>query len=331
MATSQAPDDKQELLASIAPQAPQWLQSLSLFNSERRAAEALGRSRLLAPPFAFLKRFSTTMQAWVANSALAPYSAWLSIGALCLLFMASPFVGTGTNALLVLLALVMTLFRMLCAPDARARFSSLDLPVLAFIAVHFMATGFSPFLLASVKGLAKMLIYWAAYFSFRQTLADKRAPRWILAALLLAGTLEAAYGIYQWKIGVAPLALWEDPDTANPVTRVYSTLLNPNLLAGYLLPVFSLAITGAIVWRERWRLLALAALATTPLCIFFTCSPPPSNGKPLKRAHVCKRQLPWPAFSWWPFSPGASWQAPACKNASRPSSLCAAILAIPSA
>ena len=74
-----------------------------------------------------------------------------------------------------LLALVLTLFRWFLLPEQRARFSGLDLLVVAYIAMHLVSTGFSAFLLPSLKGLAKMLIYWAAYFSFRQNLQSKKA------------------------------------------------------------------------------------------------------------------------------------------------------------
>jgi putative inorganic carbon (HCO3(-)) transporter len=101
-------------------------------------------------------------------------------------------------------------------------------------------------------------------------LQSRRAFFAVLAALFVAGTIEATYGVYQWKIGVEPLANWEDPETLDPLTRVYSTLMNPNLLAGYLLPIFPLALTAVARWRMPFRLLPAVALVVVPPCIFFT-------------------------------------------------------------
>ncbi|MDB5096883.1 MAG: inorganic carbon transporter [Cyanobacteria bacterium RYN_339] len=249
---------------------PHWLERLALAGERGRLGAGMGDSVLLRVLRRLTDWFYDRFRGWIQGSVVARNAETLSIFAVCLLFLASPFVGTAINAALVLLAFGMVLVRLLAQPDTRAEFSTLDGLVLGFIAVHVIATGFSPNLVASAKGLAKMVVYWLAYFSFRQVLQSRRALFAVLAALFLAGTLEAAYGVFQWKIGVEPLANWEDPETLDPLTRVYSTLMNPNLLAGYLLPIFPLALTAAARWRMPFRLLPAAGLAVVPLCIYFT-------------------------------------------------------------
>jgi putative inorganic carbon (HCO3(-)) transporter len=249
-----------------------WLAKLSLVESEDRLGGALSGSRVLGGFLAVFYWLHDRMRSVIAGSAVAQHSETLALAAVCLLFLASPFVGTGINAALVLMAAMLVGVRLFCHPETRVRFSSLDFAVLAFIAMHLIASGFSPFLVPSLKGLAKMMIYWAAYFSFRQVLQSRSAIHLVVGALLVAGTLEATFGIYQWIVGVEPLANWEDPETENPLTRVYSTLMNPNLLGGYLLPIFPLACVAAMFWKGPARILAIAAAVTAPICIWFTYS-----------------------------------------------------------
>lgn len=256
--------------ARLTAPAPGWLKRLALANSEGTLGPAMADSGLLRVLKAVINAFYDRFRGWLQGSLVARHSEVLATALVCLLFLASPFVGTGINALLVIFAFMMVCVRLLAHPDTRVDFSSLDAIVLLYIAMHVIATGFSPNFMASVKGLAKMIIYWLGYFSFRQVLTSRRSLYAILASLFVAGTVEAAYGVYQWKIGVEPLAAWEDPETLDPLTRVYSTLMNPNLLAGYLMPIFPLALTAAARWRMPYRVLPLIALPVVPACIFFT-------------------------------------------------------------
>jgi putative inorganic carbon (HCO3(-)) transporter len=251
---------------------PRWLAKLSLADGEPALGQAVANSKLVGGALAAANGLHDRLRGWIQGSVAARYSEQLPLAGVCLTFMASPFVGTGVNAALVLLTLMLVLFRLFCQPDTRARFSALDLTVIAFIGCHLMATGFSYWLVPSLKGLAKMMIYWAAYFSFRQVIQDRKSLNIVIGALLVAGSIEAVYGIYQWVIGVEPLANWEDPETLDPLTRVYSTLMNPNLLAAYLLPIFPLAVSASLVWKGAARFLGIGAAIVTPVCIWFTYS-----------------------------------------------------------
>lgn len=245
------------------------------FSADRWGASlAEGRlARALGAPAAWL---SAKLAPWAETSLLARHIETLSVLAVGLVFLISPFVGTGLNAAAVLLAAFAVALRRLLAPASahNAKPGLLDLVVIAYLLVHLVATAASPVMLSSAKGLAKMLVYWLAYWCFRETLGVRGARSWILGCLLTAGLVEAIYGVYQWFIGVEPLANWEDPEALNPLTRVYSTLMNPNLLAGYLLPIFPLAVSAAAgAFRARWaRLLALGTALAAPVCVWFTYS-----------------------------------------------------------
>jgi putative inorganic carbon (hco3(-)) transporter len=83
-----------------------------------------------------------------------------------------------------------------------------------------------------------------------------------VAALLAGNLVTCVIGIRQLYGDSGELARWADPNSvADGTVRIYSTLENPNLLAGYLLPVLPLALVALLSWPGRARkLFALTAL-----------------------------------------------------------------------
>lgn len=229
-------------------------------------------------PYRLTEAVRQTIARWLAphvgTSVAARFSPHLSLATAALVLLASPYVGTGLNALLVLVAFAAMIFHLLVDPPFERSADGLDLPFVVFLVLSVLAVAFSPFPLLSAKGLAKLLVFWMSYFAFRAVL--RRGERgWLLifGALFVAALAQSLYGIYQWKIQVAPLALWDDSEAEVKITRVYGTLRNPNLLSGYLLPVIPFALAAALTWRRvLGRGLALATLLTAPVCLYFTYS-----------------------------------------------------------
>jgi putative inorganic carbon (HCO3(-)) transporter len=124
--------------------------------------------------------------------------------------------------------------------------------ILAILAVSLLATGFSPVPSAALKGLLKLASYLGVYALMHEVL--RAAPRWwdrIVAALLAGSLLTAVIGLRQLYEDTAALARWADPNSvAKGTVRIYSTLGNPNLLAGYLLPILPLAVVVLLRWRR---------------------------------------------------------------------------------
>lgn len=159
-------------------------------------------------------------------------------------------------------------------------FNMMDLMVALYLAANIISSISSHYLPQSIKGLSKVVVYTLSYFLIKASLLDRkeRLP-WFLSAALLSGLLVSLYGLYQYKIGVAPLATWEDPTVENKGTRIYSTLGNPNLLAGYLLPLAPLALAmstyiGKAKSKLRFLLspIFLITAIVTAVAIFLTGS-----------------------------------------------------------
>lgn len=97
----------------------------------------------------------------------------------------------------------------------------------------------------------------------------------LLGAFLAASVLVSAVGIMQKLLGINAEGIWVDPDQFPDLKiRVYSTLRNPNILAGYLVLVIAYAVAVFDSFKEsrRLRLAMLAIGLLAGLCLLYTYS-----------------------------------------------------------
>ncbi len=180
---------------------------------------------------------------------------------LCALMAGLPLVTRGGLSLLIAAAGLLWLLWALRTPPGRI--GAISGWLLVMLAVMLLATGFSPVPVAAAKGLAKLVSYLGVYALMRQLLAV--APPWwdrIVAALLAGQLATSVIAIRQLYGDTSELARWADPNSvADGTIRVYGPLENPNLLAGYLIPILPLAVVALLRWRP-WpqRLYAATAL-----------------------------------------------------------------------
>jgi putative inorganic carbon (HCO3(-)) transporter len=139
------------------------------------------------------------------------------------------------------------------------RSNAVDIAVLLFFATNVIAACASHYFIPSIKGLSKIIIYICSYFFLTGILNNAPRRKLTLVSILVTAAFAVSlYGLYQYKIGVAPLATWEDPTVETQGTRIFSTLGNPNLLAGYLIPICPLALAlGLSALSARKFLLAI--------------------------------------------------------------------------
>jgi putative inorganic carbon (HCO3(-)) transporter len=153
--------------------------------------------------------------------------------------------------------------------------NAINVWLLAVLAVAVLATGFSPVPLAAFKGLMKLVSYLGVYALMRQLL--DHAPGWwdrIVAAILAGELLTSVLGIRQLYGDSGALARWSDNNSvAEGTVRIYSSLDNPNLLGGYLLPILPLAVVALLRWQGLpRRLFALASLVLGLVALVLTYS-----------------------------------------------------------
>ncbi len=173
-------------------------------------------------------------------------------------------------AIIVMAAAICWLFRKLPFKKENYKANFIDALVLLFLCFNIVSTCSSHYLAASIHGLLKLIVYVVAYFLLSEQL--KESSKWqfvFVAILLIGGALVSIDGLYQYKIGVAPLATWEDPNIENQATRIYATFNNPNLLAGFLLPLimFSGSLLFATWNKGKWLVSVLPAVLTVLLTV----------------------------------------------------------------
>ncbi|NJK59797.1 MAG: hypothetical protein HC918_05470 [Oscillatoriales cyanobacterium SM2_1_8] len=181
-----------------------------------------------------------TLQRWARVSAVA--TGHLPGGVLCFLFAGLPVLsneqmGLGCGAVAVLAGL----------GTLRSGAPPLAWPVLAYGGTMALATVGSPVRGAALDGLIKLLLYLLTFVGltvyFREKPQGRLAVVW---AYLLGALATEVFGLRQAVLGAAPLATWTDAESPLAgVTRIYSFLGNPNLLAAYLLPAGPLGMAAA--------------------------------------------------------------------------------------
>lgn len=244
---------------------------LSLDAADSRWESTVHQSRLASIWFKLKQGLAAKLSSWASFGTFCQAASYLAVALLFGIIAAPQFANDKeVLAVLVMAAFGLRILGSVCAGRETYLPSAVDMVVLAFLGANIIATGASHYLADSIKGLAKLVVYICAYFLFVGVLQHNTKSRLIAiwTALIAGGTLVALYGLYQYKIGVAPLATWEDPSVEDQATRIYSTLNNPNLLAGYLLPLvpvsFGLAMVSACA-RGWKRFLAVPFLGTTAI------------------------------------------------------------------
>ncbi len=163
-------------------------------------------------------------------------------------------------AIVVLVSLALFILGRLMQGEERRAMDAYDGVVLAYFAANIVAAFASHYFAPSLKGLSKVAVFIASYFLFTANLNGSMKRKLFISTVAIAtGTALSLYGLYQYKIGVAPLATWEDPTIESSGTRIFATLDNPNLLAGFLVPLVPLSLGISLGWLERRSYLVFAA------------------------------------------------------------------------
>lgn len=148
-------------------------------------------------------------------------------------------------------------------------------PALVFVVTVLLAASFSLMRADSVKVLPLYAVYFMAYFSAAVLFKKRAILKTALFFQIISALLLSIYGIYHYFFVKAPTArAWVDierfPELA---TRVYATLDNPNVLAGYLVLVIPVAL--GLLWAHPGysrKVVYLALTGVLTLCMILTFS-----------------------------------------------------------
>lgn len=178
--------------------------------------------------------------------------------------------------LIILATLIVFLLNVLTKNFTSINFSFTDFLIILFITISIISTFTSYFFKESLIGLLKYIILFLSFFQMKFLLSNSLKNNLInpINILIISSFFVSLIGIYQYAIHVEPLATWEDPSFEKSHTRVYSTLSNPNLLAGYLLTILPLSIIFIFYKKINsiLRVISLGSALSIFLCLIFTGS-----------------------------------------------------------
>lgn len=179
------------------------------------------------------------------------------IALITILFISLIFASAKTIGIIAGLCFLIFLIKLAFKKDEKLDINVLDVPVFLYIALVLISVAFSSMFFPAIKGFAKVMVYFALYLVFFNTLR-KQPSKSIYFMFIIAITAfsESLAGIYQNFTGVDALATWQDKSGLNPeqiMTRVYGSLkpYNPNLLGGYLTASISSVIGMFFIFAYR--------------------------------------------------------------------------------
>lgn len=114
----------------------------------------------------------------------------------------------------------------------------------------------------------KLLLLWQRFCCLPR-------PLQLIGAFLGVSLLVSVIGLAQKIFGVTAEGIWVDPKQFPDIkVRVFSTLVNPNILAGYLVLViaYSTAFFNQTKAYKKWRLAFLGTGLLAALCLLYTYS-----------------------------------------------------------
>jgi putative inorganic carbon (HCO3(-)) transporter len=222
----------------------------------------------------YLSRPIGLLRTWRQGSWLMQWADPIGAAFVAIAFALAPFVSTALIGVLLIASagfwVVLTL-----SDDAETRFSPIHLLVLLYWAIASVATALSPVKAAAFSGWVKLTLYLILFALMSRVLRSPRLRRWLIAVYLHVALIVSVYGLRQFRyFGVEEPATWTDPTSASAdVTRVYSYLGNPNLLAGYLVAAVALSFAAIFAWRE-WgaKVLAGVMFVVNSACLVLTYS-----------------------------------------------------------
>ncbi|GAB4217382.1 MAG: IctB family putative bicarbonate transporter [Synechococcales cyanobacterium] len=218
-------------------------------------------------------RLTGMIQAWGTGSWLVPWLEPLGLLLVMLYWGLSSQAGTGSLGLILLGVAAVVGAIWLTQPPVAPLLTGQGI-LLLYWGVATLATLVSPVRVAALDGWIKLTLYLLGFVLLHRLLQRPFYRHAIVGSLLLVSLGMAVVGWRQYFFGAAELATWVDPESGlTGVTRVYSTLLNPNLYGGFLVPLIPLGLAAVWQWRG-WGLKVLAAGITlmNTVCIVLTLS-----------------------------------------------------------
>ena len=194
---------------------------------------------------------------------------WCAL-ALCL----APLIPTMALLGLVLVCFVSLAANFGCDKSLALTSSPVNIFIYLFALIYSVCTITSVDFRGSLNGGMLIVIFILFSIVLQSAIKTKKQTDILIYFLIAAGTLVAAYGVFQYILGVEGAAAWLDEEMFDSLSiRVYSTLDNPNVLAEYLLLVIPITIATVFTAKtQSGKIYALCAAGCMCLAMLLTFS-----------------------------------------------------------
>jgi len=180
-----------------------------------------------------------------------------------------------TMALLVLAVLSFAAFiiQFGCDREKKVPYSPVNKYIVLYAFIYIVATFTSVNVMGSLKGGLLTVLFVLFAVILQSAVQSKKQFDLLFYLMVAAGTVVSLYGLMQYVFGAAGAENWVDEEMFGSVTRVYSTLENPNVLAEYLLIVIPMAFAGILAGKGKLKKVIFAlCFAVMALCMILTFS-----------------------------------------------------------
>ncbi|MBQ9267877.1 MAG: O-antigen ligase family protein [Clostridia bacterium] len=184
----------------------------------------------------------------------------------------SPFLPTMLVLALVLMSAFSLILKAFTDTSFELKYFKTNTWILAFILVVAFCALTSVSTAESIKIGMLTIAFILFYFVWINTISTKEQMRFYLSVFVIAGTVAALYGLYQYFFGDIYSQEWLDGNMFEEIKmRVYSTFANPNVFGEYLLLVIPFSIMllihskgwfGRLFWLANVGILMLALVLT---------------------------------------------------------------------
>lgn len=239
---------------------------------QQMTLSALRPSRWRGSSFLY-RLLGGSLRSWRPGSWLMLWSEPLGALLVALVFALAPFSSTTLVGVLMMACGTFWLL-VTVSDDSNWGFTPIHVLVLLYWGVMTVATALSPVKAEAFSGWVKLTLFLLLFALCAKVLRSPRWRSWVVTIYLHAAVAVSVYGMRQWYFGVDALATWTDPTSEMAgVTRVYSYLGNPNLLAGYLIPAVVFSMAAIFAWRG-WlpKTLAMVMTIVNSACLVATFS-----------------------------------------------------------
>ena len=181
-------------------------------------------------------------------------------------FLSSTFMNSDSIGFFALIAMFLTIVKMLTKPNEKLSFKHFEIWLVAYFMLVVVSLFGSTLFELSLKGFFKTFVYLGFYFSVAQYLKNNTSKiPVVVGTMVLCICGESIVGFLQSFLHLDEISTWQDTSNLNPedvLSRVYGTLkpLNPNLYGGYLVAGLG-SVIGSVFYflnKKQFKLMLVA-------------------------------------------------------------------------